>query len=113
MKMFNAHNDEDYQKALPGITRKTLIFGEKTLMTEFHLQGGSILPEHSHPFEQTGYLVKGHMQMKIGDTTNDVHPGDSWCILADVPHSAQIFEDSVAVEVFSPRREDYMPKDRD
>ena len=113
MKMFNAHNTDGYQEALPGITRKTLIFGEKTLMTEFDLQGGSSLPEHSHPFEQTGYLVKGHMQLKIGGATYDVHPGDSWCIPLDVPHGAQIFEDSVAVEVFSPRREDYMPKHTD
>ena len=35
-------------------------------------------------------------------------PGDSWCIGSDVPHSARALEDSVAVEMFSPVREDYL-----
>ena len=38
-------------------------------------------------------------------------PGDSWCIGGDVEHGAEILEDSVAVEVFSPVREDYLPKE--
>lgn len=37
-------------------------------------------------------------------------PGDSWCIPADVAHGATVLEDTVAVEVFSPVREDYLPR---
>ncbi len=53
-------------KVLDGITRKTLCYGEKTLMTEFKLQGGKTLPMHNHPEEQTGYLVSGHIILTIG-----------------------------------------------
>jgi quercetin dioxygenase-like cupin family protein len=35
--------------------------------------------------------------------------GDSWRIPGDVEHWANIIEDSVAVEVFAPVREDYLP----
>ena len=38
---------------------KTLCYGDKTLMTEFVMDAGSRLPLHAHPYEQTGYLVKG------------------------------------------------------
>lgn len=31
-----------------------------------------------------------------------------WTILSNVKHKAEILEDSVAIEVFSPRREDYI-----
>jgi len=79
-------------------------------MTEFILAKDSVLPEHSHPYEQTGYLVKGHILLKIGGSQYDTRPGDSWCIPPDVSHGAQIFEDSVAVEIFSPPRKDYIPK---
>lgn len=77
-------------------------------MTEFLLQKGAILPEHSHPYEQTGYLVKGKLRLYIGDESKELVPGDSWNIAKDVLHKAEVLEDSVAIEVFSPVREDYL-----
>jgi len=41
-----------------------------------------------------------------------VAPGDSWCIAGGVEHGADVLEDSVAVEVFSSMREDYLPPAR-
>jgi quercetin dioxygenase-like cupin family protein len=78
------------------------------LMTEFLLQKDAVLPEHSHPNEQTGYLVKGKIRLFVGDAVRDLVPGDSWNITNDVKHRAEILEDSVAIEVFSPVREDYL-----
>ena len=78
-------------------------------MTEFILNAGSALPLHRHPHEQTGYLVKGRIRLKIGADEYEVAPGDSWCVPPDIEHGAQILEDSVAVEVFSPVRQDYLP----
>lgn len=107
--MFAKHGPAGYHEALPGIRIKTLCHGERTLMTEFLLAAGSTLPSHSHPHEQTGYLVRGHLVLMIGGESHDAAPGDSWCIAADVEHGARILEDSVAVEVFSPVRQDYLP----
>ena len=108
--MFTKHNPKAYRPLLPGIQMRTLVYGEKSLLAEFHLGAGSQLPRHAHPYEQTGYLVSGHMRLTIDDTVNDIEPGDAWSIPMDVPHSAEIIEDSVAVEVFSPVREDYLPE---
>jgi len=107
--MFLLRSRAGYLDALPGIQRKTLAHGKNTLMTEFLLQQGSQLPRHSHPHEQTGYLVKGRMRLTIGTETFDVGPGDTWCVPGDVEHGAEILENSVAVEVFAPVREDYLP----
>jgi hypothetical protein len=60
----------------------------------------------------TAYLVKGHIRVRIGDAWHDTRAGDSWCIPMNVVHGAEILEDAVAVEVFSPARQDYLPKDR-
>ena len=109
--MFSKHNATDYSETLPGIRQKTLVFGKRTLMTEFLLRAGSALPDHHHPHEQTGYLVAGHIQLRIGDATFDTRPGDSWCIPTNVTHGAQVLGDSVAIEIFSPVRDDYLPKD--
>ncbi len=109
--MFNQHKDIGYTETLPGIMQKTLVFGDKTLMVEFILTKGETLPLHAHPYEQTGYLVKGHMRLKIGSKEFDAHEGDSWNIPMNIEHGAQIAEDSVAIEVFSPARKDYLPKE--
>lgn len=107
--MFSKKNPEDYKNPIPGIKMKTLCHGENTLMTEFILEKNSVLPRHAHPHEQTGYLVSGRITLFIGDLSHEVLPGDSWCIPGDIEHGAQIHENSVAVEIFSPVRKDYLP----
>lgn len=106
--MFRKASQDGYVPAVAGITRKTLVHGEKTLLGEFHLTKGSLLPSHSHPNEQTGYLVSGRMRLIVKGEPFEVEPGDSWSIPADVEHRAEIIEDSVAIEVFSPVRADYL-----
>lgn len=108
--MFEKQSCEGYMQPLDGIEQKTLVHGDKTLMAEFRLRKGAILPLHSHPHEQIGYLVKGQIRLTVGVEVHDVQPGDSWCIPGGVPHCAEIIEESVAVEVFSPVREDYLPR---
>lgn len=107
--MFARRSAEGYISVVDGVKRKTLVYGEKTLMTEFLLEKGKVLPEHRHPQEQTGYLVSGKIKLYIGGESREVNPGDSWVIPGNVDHRAEILEDSVAVEVFAPVREDYLP----
>jgi quercetin dioxygenase-like cupin family protein len=106
--VFEKCSDDGYRNPLSGVEQKTLVHGEKTLMVEFRLEKGAALPVHSHPHEQIGYLVQGRMQLTIGTEIHDVAPGDSWCIPGGVFHNAEIIEDSVAVEVFAPVREEYL-----
>jgi quercetin dioxygenase-like cupin family protein len=108
--MFEKRSDSDYRPALDGIERKTLVHGDRTLMTEFLLCKGAVLPRHAHPHEQTGYLVRGRIRVSIGTDEYEASVGDSWCIPGGVEHGADILEDSVAIEVFSPVREDYLPR---
>lgn len=107
--MFAKADCTPFHDVIQGIEKRTLVYGEKTLMVEFRLKKGSILPSHAHPHEQTGYMVGGRIQLTIGDQTHDVATGDSWCIPGDVAHGALCLEDAVAVEVFAPLREDYLP----
>ncbi|MBC2716877.1 MAG: cupin domain-containing protein [Desulfobacteraceae bacterium] len=107
--MFNKNNINGYKSSLTGVKQKTLVYGEKTLMTEFLLEAGSQLPLHQHPHEQTGYLVKGRLHMVIGENEFIAEPGDSWCIGSNEYHGAEALDNSVAVEIFSPVREEYLP----
>ena len=106
--MFCKSDSNGYREVLPGIYMKTVVYGESTLMTEFRLNKGSILPAHEHVHEQTGYLVSGRMILSIGNDSYEVVPGDSSNIPGGVLHCAEVLEDSVAIEVFSPRRDEYI-----
>ena len=107
--MFMPGDPDGYRAVIDKIRMKTLVHGANTLMAEFRLERGAALPAHHHPHEQTGYLVAGRIDLTIGGTTFAVRPGDSWCIPGGVSHGAAALEDSVAIEVFAPVREDYLP----
>lgn len=105
--MFTSASKDGYKKMLEGISMKTLVHGEKTHMVEFFVKKGCTVPLHSHPNEQSGYLVSGQIRF-TGEQEILCNPGDSWCFAADIEHGATALEDSVIIEVFSPPREDYL-----
>jgi quercetin dioxygenase-like cupin family protein len=96
-----------YVSALAGIQRKTLLDGGRTQLVEFKLATGAVIPVHQHAQEQTGYLLSGHMIMTIAGQVHEMGAGDSWTIPGGVEHGVHVLEDSVAIEVFSPVRQDY------
>ncbi len=106
--MFGINSKNGYQKIADGILIKTINYGGNMLMAEFLLEKGAVLPAHSHIYEQTGYLIKGRIQLFINENTKELMPGDNWNIPKDIKHKALILEDSKAIEVFNPVREDYL-----
>ncbi len=107
--MIGRASGEGYIEAVDGVLRKTLVYGDNTLMTEFRMDKGSQLPPHAHPHEQTGYLIAGKVILNLGEKEYKINPGDSWSIPGNETHSMEVLEDSIAVEVFSPVREDFLP----
>lgn len=108
--MFTKYNSGEFRSLLEGIQMRPLVFEEKTIMCEFNLEKGARLPAHQHPYEQTGYLISGKMNFRIGNGWFPAETGDSWCIPENVEHEAEVVENTVVIEVFSPIRPDYLPK---
>jgi len=108
--MLTKSNPKGYQEKLKGIMQKTLSYGEKTLLTHIKLSKGSTIPIHNHIHEQTGFLISGQMEFTINGELFNAEPGDSWTILKNIPHGAFVVKDSIVIEVFSPVREDYLPR---
>lgn len=107
--MFSHRSDEGFRTVLDGVELKALAWGDRTLLTEVRLAKGAEVPVHSHPHEQTGYLISGLLEFNVAGEITEAAPGDSWSLGADVEHGARALEDTVVVEVFSPVREDYLP----
>ena len=106
--MFGMKSVNGYVEIATGIKLKTLNYGENSLMSEFLLEKGALLPEHAHPYEQTGYLVSGKLHLTIGDSSRVLAAGDSWNVPSGTKHKADVLEDAVAIEVFTPCRQEYL-----
>ena len=109
--MFTKQSEAGFQEAMPGVEYKTLAHGEKTLLAEFKLAAGTLIPNHSHKHEQTGFLISGKMQFEIAGEIHEAEAGDSWNIAGHVEHGVRVWDDCQVIEVFSPVREDYLHPD--
>ncbi|RLB72320.1 MAG: cupin domain-containing protein, partial [Deltaproteobacteria bacterium] len=49
--MFQKKSIDGYKPAIDKIEMKTLVHGDKTLLVEFQMKKGALLPRHSHPHE--------------------------------------------------------------
>ena len=82
--------------------------GERMTVSIVEMQPGAVIPLHSHPHEQVGYLVLRRAEFTIGDATQIVGVGQIWRIPGDVPHKVVALDEFVrAVDVFYPIREEY------
>ena len=81
--------------------------GERMMVTMMTFKEGQEVGTHAHSNEQAGYCVRGRFELTIAGESTLIEPNDSYVIPAGATHSYCILEDSLAVEVFSPPREDY------
>jgi quercetin dioxygenase-like cupin family protein len=88
--------------------------GERITLAVVELDPGIAMPEHRHPNEQVGVVVRGEFTFTIGGETRLRKPGDLWVIPAGVPHSVDRARDAgcTLVESFSPPRDDWAEKPR-
>ncbi|MBN1821053.1 MAG: cupin domain-containing protein [Prolixibacteraceae bacterium] len=106
--MFTKKSQKSFKPLIDGVLMKPLVHEEKSLLCEFLLKKGYSLPAHKHPYEQTGYLISGKLNFRIDSDWYSAEPGDSWCVPENVEHEVIVLEESVAVEVFIPVREEYL-----
>ena len=91
----------------PQITRK-VIHGENVTLAQVHLEKGAIVPEHSHANEQVTMLTAGRLKLIYPDHEQIVEAGEIMQTPPNVPHRVEAMEESSAIEVFSPRRDDWI-----
>ncbi|MEZ4298948.1 MAG: cupin domain-containing protein [Polyangiaceae bacterium] len=94
--------------AFENLERKVHAFNDKLMLTEHHMAKGSVFPRHSHPHEQLAYLVSGHIKVCCGDYTFEGRAGDSFVVRGGIEHQVWAIEESVALDIFTPVREDYL-----
>jgi quercetin dioxygenase-like cupin family protein len=71
---------------------------------------GTVVAVHSHDNEQLTYCISGRMRFTFPDGERIVSPGDLLLIPPGTPHGAEMLEDTVEMDFFSPPRRDWIEK---
>jgi quercetin dioxygenase-like cupin family protein len=84
------------------------VTGDEAALTAIEIEPGVVVPEHQHPNEQTGILLKGSLTFRIGEETRELRPGSMWVIPGATPHTVTAGDDGAfLVELFAPPRTDW------
>ncbi len=93
----------------PSIVRQ-FITAERVTVARFELARGGVVPRHAHENEQVSYIVSGALTFVFDDRRVTVRGGEVIQIPPNVPHAAEVIEDCVAIDVFSPVRQDWLDR---
>jgi quercetin dioxygenase-like cupin family protein len=90
---------------------RQMISGENATISQLLLKKGAAVPRHSHMNEQYSWILSGALKFIFDDREILVGAGEILLIPANVAHSAVALEDTVDVDIFAPRREDWIRKE--
>jgi quercetin dioxygenase-like cupin family protein len=94
----------------PEVARQ-VIHGEKMTVARFFLKRGAVVPEHSHDNEEITVLEQGRVRLFISGEEQLAVAGQVTEIPPNAPHKVVALEDSVAMDLFAPVREDWIRGD--
>jgi quercetin dioxygenase-like cupin family protein len=103
-------NDIPVEQLNDLVTRQVL-HSDLITMSRLCLKKGAVVPRHQHVNEQITTLEKGRLRFIFDDEELVVQTGESLQIPSNVSHRVEALEDSVALDLFSPVREDWIRGD--
>ena len=90
---------------------RQVVHSDTMTIARLRLGKGAIVPRHSHPNEQISTIESGSLRFIFDDGETVVSQGESLQIPGGVAHAAEALEDSVALDLFSPPRADWIRGD--
>ena len=103
--------EDAIKKTFKGVNLDSLAVGERSMVTKMNYVRGDFATLHTHPHEQCGYVISGEYHLIVDcEEKIDVimHPGDTYAIPGNTPHSFEVIEGGEVVDVFTPHRDDYL-----
>lgn len=108
--MFTFNQDVTPTNCEPGVTRKILSYSDELMMCEITFKKGAKGNLHQHEHLQISYVAEGSFEFTISGQTKIVTKGDSVYMPSNSEHGVLALEDGILVDVFNPKREDFLNK---
>jgi len=91
--------------------RRRMLWGDRLMAAYLEFKKGAIVPVHQHDNEQLTYCISGLMRFTLPDRELTLRPGEVLLIPGGVPHGAEMLEETVEMDFFSPPRQDWINKE--
>ena len=91
----------------PKMTRR-MVWGERLMATLIEFKAGAVVPTHQHENEQLTCCLSGTMRFTFPDREIMLRGGEVLLIPGNVPHGAEMLEEVVEMDFFSPPRQDWI-----
>lgn len=91
--------------------QRRIVTGEMMTVARIYFKDGFTVPMHSHHNEQVTQVLKGRMHFVFGENREkemELGPGDVVVIPAHLPHEATCIGDVEEMDMWSPRRDDWL-----
>jgi quercetin dioxygenase-like cupin family protein len=93
------------------LTARQYIVGTNMMLARIVLRKGALVPLHHHFHEQISHVVEGALEFRMDGKPVIVRAGEILCIPPHLPHEVSALEDSVALDIFNPPRQDWIDGD--
>lgn len=104
--MFQQFSNIPVKEIAPGFLSK-LIHTENNTINFIEVKAGSSIPLHSHPHEQSSFVLKGSFEMTVDGEARILNEETFVLIPGGVVHGGHAITDCLLIDIFSPVREDY------
>ncbi len=94
----------------PLVTRKVIHTNAMTV-ARLNFAKGAVTPSHHHVNEQVAMVEHGALKFDLDGQEIVVSAGQALAIPSGVPHGVVALEDSVIIDLFTPRRQDWIDGD--
>lgn len=92
----------------PGVQRQVLSESPAQMVVSFRFETGAQGALHQHPHVQSTYVARGKFEFYRDGQAYQLSAGDSLVIPSDTQHGCRCLEAGELIDVFSPRREDFL-----
>jgi quercetin dioxygenase-like cupin family protein len=95
------------EETLNPLVMRKMLHTQSMTLARLRLRKYAMVPEHSHPNEQITMLESGTLKFVIEGREGTLRAGEMLEIPPHARHSVEALEDSVAIDLFTPCREDW------
>jgi unsaturated pyranuronate lyase len=111
--IFSSFDEIKPFELIDGVTGRPL-FGEGAMINLIEFEPGAVVPAHSHPHEQLGFVLRGTQVLIVDGVEHPLGPMECYVLPGGVEHAAHCGpEGATVVDVFQPVREDYLARSKE
>ncbi len=108
--LYQVENEILWEDLGNGIQRQVYGYNDNVMLVKVKFEKDAVGQLHHHTHTQVTYIESGVFEMSIGDEKKIIKKGDGFFVPPHAVHGILCLQQGMLVDVFTPAREDFLPK---